>query len=100
MTINEIAREINANQKRLKQEMQFQAQLAYLQPQLTAMLIGSMFSKNGGNKYPELYELFPQLFDEEIIEEKKQKMMTEKSVANFMNFAMAFNKKRHKEQEE
>lgn len=44
---------------------------------------------SGKGTIPTLYELYPDLFEEERLQAEKQ----QKSIANFLNFANNFNKK-------
>ena len=86
MTINEVVREANAYQKRKKQDLQWQAQMCYMVPQLIGQVVGNMFSKQQ-RPLPAIYDLFPSLFDEEKVEENRIKAETQRSWANFLRFA-------------
>lgn len=87
MTIPEVNRYIKAWGWREKRQQQFAAGTLYQLPTLIA--IGIL----DGKKYPEIYEVFPSLFDKEEIEEAKRRNELEKSRANFMAWAESFNKK-------
>lgn len=92
MTISEVVRQADANNYIRKQEMIERAQLNYQLPQLIGLVISNMFSKSKTD-YPEIYDLYPHLFNKEQFIAEKQKIETEKSVANFMKFAAMHNAK-------
>lgn len=87
MTIPEVNEEIKAWGWREERQNQFIAGVLYQLPTLIA--IGIL----DGKKYPEIYEVFPSLFDKEAIEETKRRNELERSRANFMAWAESFNKK-------
>lgn len=91
MTIAEIERQAEANNWRLEQDRKERAELVYMAPQLIGLQIARIFAKNPP-EYPQIYDVFPHLFEEEIVEETKQQQRVNASYANFMKFAQHYNK--------
>lgn len=87
MTKSEVERYIEGAIWRIKQKAQFDYSLAYLFGASVATVFDS------GNKFPELYTVYPTLFQEEVEEAKKVEKATTNSMNNFMAFAMKHNAK-------
>lgn len=85
MTIPEINREIKAWSIREKRRNQFIASVSYKLPTLIAIAVLD------GKKYPEIYEAFPNEFDEKEIREAQRKQQIEKDMAIFRAWADRFN---------
>ena len=67
---------------------------------LLADLIGKSVSRIYSNsaRMPELYEVYPSLFEREDIEEKKQEQRDTLSALRFKQFAQSYNKRFKKEE--
>ena len=67
---------------------------------LLADLIGKSVSRIYSNsaRMPELYEVYPSLFEQEDIEEKKQEQRDTLSALRFKQFAQSYNKRFKKEE--
>lgn len=89
MTVAEIDRFNDGAIWRLKRQAQFDYSLA----DMIGVSVSRLFSKNV--EYPSIYDVYPELFNEEIIEKQKQQKEEEtrqqKSVNNFLAFAMQHN---------
>lgn len=88
MTIPEVNREIKAWGWREERQRQYFSSLAYRIPTLIAIAVLE------GKKYPELYEAFPNEFDEKKIKEARHKLQVEKDIATFKAWAEHFNSKK------
>lgn len=87
MTIGEVYRAGEAYRERLKDRAYFD----YTQALTIGLFIGSAFS---GKSAPSIEEIYPDFFESnEAIEEAREEARVNKSVANFINFANAFNKR-------
>jgi hypothetical protein len=99
MTIGELDRAISSKQRQDKHRLKERATMDYT----LALMIGR--AVRGGDEehpFPELYEVYPNLFFEEAIkrEEEKEKQQAELSAIRFMRFAKSFNSKFDKEANE
>ena len=91
MTIAELERKILSVKRVKKAEQQEKDAYDYNLAHLIGVSVGRLYSNK--NKFPEIESAYPNLFDTQELEEEKSKKLTEKSVANFMGFAQAFNAK-------
>lgn len=82
MTVGEAMRELDAYGERRRD----QAYFAYTNAMAVGLFVGSMF----GGHAPKIQEIYPELFKED--EEAEKAVQDEKSAANFINFANAFNR--------
>lgn len=89
MTLAEINRYVEAQERIRKREAKERATFDYIH----AMLVGRAFSVSKDNPYPEIYEVYPELFDGQSKEEKKQEQRTQLSALRFRQFALSHNKK-------
>lgn len=87
MTIAEIERYCEGATWRLKQQAQFDYGLA----NLIGLSVSRLFDNN--NQFPSIEDAYPNLFEKELIEKQKEDLATQKSINNFMAFAMAINAK-------
>ena len=87
MTIREVNRAIKAWGEREKRRNMFLTSTLYKVPQLISIAIWD------GKNYPEIYQAFPDLYDEEEFKKKKQELQTKKDVDIFKAWADSFNKK-------
>lgn len=88
MTIPEVNREIKAFNWREKRHNQFISSVAYKIPTLIAIAVLD------AKKYPEIYEMFPDEFEEKEVQDVKQKQQVQKDVATFRAWAESFNKRK------
>ena len=91
MTLAEAIRAVESRKRVMKAEAQQKASFDYI----LADLIGRSVSRihSAANKMPQLYEVYPSLFDAEILEEQQQQKKDELSAMRFKQFAAAFNNK-------
>lgn len=87
MTKAEIERYLEAALWRMKLKAQFDYSLADLFGASVARLFGNE------DNFPSIHQVYPHLFEEEIIEEEKQEQIATNSINNFMAFAMTHNAK-------
>lgn len=85
MTIPELQRAVEAKQKVEKLELKQKAIYNYK----LAQLISIGFA----NKLPEIWDMYPTLFDSEEEIQKREQKQAELSALRFINFAESFNKK-------
>lgn len=91
MTYAELERYM-ASKKRVR-ERQAQERATY--DYILANMIGHSMARvfNSDNKFPEIYEAYPTIFDKEEIESKREERTMELSAQRFMAFAKSFNEK-------
>lgn len=87
MTIPEVNRAIAAWGWRENRNHIFMTSLCYKLPSLISVAIWE--PKN----YPEIYEVFPDLYNKEEIEEQKRKQQIQKDMDVFKAWAESFNKR-------
>ena len=87
MTKAEVERYLQGAVWRLKQQAQFDYSLAELIGASVARVLDS------SNSFPSLYDMYPNLFEEEKAAESKVETATTNSINNFMAFAMSHNAK-------
>lgn len=87
MTVAEVNRYIDGALWRLKTQAQFDYSLA----DLIGASVARLF--DNGNQFPAIYQVYPHLFEKEIIEEQEENVATTNSINNFLSFAMTHNKK-------
>lgn len=91
MTIGELDRFVDSRQRqeihRAKERATFDHTLA--------MLIGRAMSSSEENPFPDLYDVYPDLFREEAVKkaEADAELRTQLSAIRFMQFANSFNSK-------
>lgn len=95
MTLAEVQRAILSKRRQEEARLQEHAYFDYNLANLIGVSVGRLHSKS--NKMPDITEVYPKLFNQEKLEEEKQKQKVEKSANNFKRFAEAFNAKHKKE---
>lgn len=88
MTIPEVNNEIKAWGWREKRQNQYISSIAYRLPTLISVAVLD------GKKYPEIYDIFPNEFDEEEVKEAKRQKQIEKDIATFRAWAESFNRRK------
>lgn len=96
MTIAEITRMAKSKQRTTITESKERAVFDYLLADLIGKSVSRIYSNSA--KMPELYEVYPSLFEQEDIEEKKQEQRDTLSALRFKQFAQSYNKRFKKEE--
>ena len=92
MTIAELDRLIASKIRTKKRQEQERASYDYILADLIGRSISRIYSSSA--KLPEISEVYPTLFDNEDIQEKKQEQKDKLSAARFKQFAQAYNDKK------
>ena len=95
MTLNEIRRAIESKQRIEHRRQQERASFDYILADLIGRSVARAFSSS--NKMPDISTVYPALFNNEEIQEKKQEEKNKLSALRFKQFAQAYNKKFNKE---
>ena len=85
MTLREVIRAVEAKQKVEKLELKQRAIFDYKHAQLISI--------GFANKLPEIWDMYPTLFNSEEEKQKREQKQAELSVLRFINFAESHNKK-------
>ena len=96
MTIAEITRMAKSKQRTTITESKERAMFDYLLADLIGKSVSRIYSNSA--RMPELYEVYPSLFEQEDIEEKKQEQRDNLSALRFKQFAQSYNKRFKKEE--
>ena len=96
MTISEITRMAKSKQRTTITASKERAVFDYLLADLIGKSVSRIYSNSA--KMPELYEVYPSLFEQEDIEEKKQEQRDTLSALRFKQFAQSYNKRFKKEE--
>lgn len=89
MTVGEAFRACDAYRKRRRDDAYF----AYTNAMTVGLFVGSMF---GGRQPPKIEDIYPEFFPKQDLEEIQaieEEKRIERSAANFIAFANAFNRK-------
>lgn len=95
MTLAELERAIASYKRKKKIEAQEKASYDYILGDLIGRSVGRIYSSS--TKYPEIYEVYPTLFDNQKAIEQRQERQNELSALRFKQFAESFNRKFKKE---
>ena len=98
MTLAEVIRAIDSYRRRYNQRERQQAAFDYILADAIGKSVSRVYSSS--NKMPELYELYPSLFESEEIKAQQQAKRDELSVLRFKQFAQAHNIRRAAKQDE
>lgn len=91
MTIAELERLIESKKRIKKIQDQEKASFDYALADMVGRSIARIYSSSA--RMPELYEIYPSLFDSEEMQERKQEQKDNLSALRFKQFAQAYNKK-------
>lgn len=91
MTLAEFDRFVSSRRRVQEREAKEKATYDYILGDLIGRSLARVY--HSSNKYPEIYEAYPALFEKENIEEQRQERTMELSAQRFMAFAESFNKK-------
>lgn len=94
MTIAELERAIQSRKRQEKARAQERASFDYILADLCGKSVARLYSSS--NKFPEIAEVYPSLFDSQMIKEQKQEKRDKLSVIRFKQFAQAYNNKHKK----
>lgn len=90
MTIGEVERYLSSYQRREENRLKEKASFDYKLADLIGISCGRIMSNNP--KFPEIYEIYPNLFQKEEVLEQRQKIKTEKSIERLKEFVNKHNK--------
>lgn len=91
MTLAEFDRYVESRKRVQEREAKEKATYDYILGDLIGRSIARVY--HSSNKYPEIYDAYPNLFEKENIEEQREERKQELSAQRFMAFAESFNKK-------
>lgn len=95
MTIAELTRAMDSKKRINKREAQKKANYDYTLAELIGRSMARLYSSEA--EYPEIYEVYPQLFNKEEIEKTREEAKTQLSIERMKQFAESFNKRFNKE---
>lgn len=88
MTVGEVSRWVDSYNFQYRQHLKDNIQTQYMASMVIVKGVNKVLTGKGD--IPTINELYPELFPEEAIIEER----TKKSIANFLNFANSFNKRK------
>lgn len=91
MTFAELDRALSSKKRVIRTEAKEKASYDYILADLIGRSISRIYSSS--NKLPEIAEMYPALFDNEEIAQKKQEKKMELSALRFKQFADSYNAK-------
>jgi hypothetical protein len=91
MTLAELIRAVESARRRELAEQQRRALFDYRLADLVGRSVARIYSR--GATMPELHEAYPQLFDDEALEEAKAELEAERFAAQLRAFSEAHNKR-------
>lgn len=95
MTLAELERHSNSYQRVQKKKAQEKALADYRLADLMGYSIARLYSNEA--KYPEIYDVYPAIFDKDAIEEAREKERNKQTDSWLREFAKSFNKSIAKE---
>lgn len=95
MTLAELNRYAESFKRQQKRKAEEKAIADYRLADLIGYSIARLYSSSA--KYPEIYDVYPAIFDKTAIEEARTKEKSKKTNDWLMNFADSFNKSNSKE---
>lgn len=97
MTVGEVIRALESRKRIIKLEAQKEAQNIYVLANLIGKSVSRIYSSN--NRMPEINEIWPNLFNDDEIQDKRQEQKDKLSIARFKAFSDNFNARFKKEAE-
>ena len=91
MTLAEVIRAIESKKRQQKLQAQERASYDYILADLIGRSVSRIYSNS--THLPQIYEVYPTLFDDAEMEEQKQQKQMEISAIRFKLFAQSYNKK-------
>ena len=91
MTLAEVIRSIESKKRQQKLQAQERASYDYILADLIGRSVSRIYSNS--TRLPQIYEVYPTLFDGVEMEEQKQQKQMELSAIRFKLFAQSYNKK-------
>ena len=91
MTLAEVIRAIESKKRQQKLQAQERASYDYILADLIGRSVSRIYSNS--TRLPQIYEVYPTLFDGAEMEEQKQQKQMEISAIRFKLFAQSYNKK-------
>ena len=91
MTLAEVIRAIESKKRQQKLQAQERASYDYILADLIGRSVSRIYSNS--TRLPQIYEVYPTLFDGVEMEEQKQQKQMEISAIRFKLFAQSYNKK-------
>ena len=91
MTLAEIIRAIESKKRQQKLQAQEKASYDYILADLIGRSVSRIYSNS--TRLPQIYEVYPTLFDNVEMEEQKQQKQMEISAIRFKLFAQSYNNK-------
>lgn len=85
MSLAELRRALDSKKRVIKLQAMERASYDYILADLVGRSVGRFFSSS--NKFPEVAEAYPSLFNSEQMQEEKAKKQAELSIARFKQFA-------------
>lgn len=92
MTLAEVERYLQSYQRREDIRMKEKAMYDYKLADMIGVSISRIFAK-GNPRYPEIYEVYPGIYEKDFIEERKEQAKINKSIERLQQFADKHNKK-------
>lgn len=93
MTIGELVRLFDSKMRVKKVQDQELAIHNYILGDLIGRSMARLHSSSA--TYPQIYEVYPSLFDKDEFEERRQERITEESIKRLTQFAESFNKRKN-----
>lgn len=90
MTLAEFDRLVSSRKRVQERDAKEKATMDYILGDLIGRSIARIY--NSSATYPEIYEVYPSIFEKELIEQAKFEKRMELSALNFEQFAESFNK--------